>query len=315
MPASIRDALGAALLEWYRRQRRALPWRATRDPYCIWVSEVMLQQTRVEAVIGYYERWMRRFPSVEALASADLDSVLRAWEGLGYYSRARNLQRAAREVVAAHGGQLPRSIGDLKRLPGIGPYSAGAIASIAFDADEPVVDGNVMRVLTRLFALAGDPRRAPLAAQLWELARALIPPGSARDFNQALMELGATVCTPRTPRCDVCPLAGRCKARALQRVEDFPERSARPRWTEEVRAVAVLRRRGRVLVVKAPPDAVRWAGMWQFPDLLLGAAGSAEKALVESLRSRFGLNVELSKQIGSLQHQVTRFRIQLDVYA
>jgi A/G-specific adenine glycosylase len=172
-----------------------------------------------------------------------------------------------------------------------------------------------MRVLTRLFALPGDPRRAPLAGQLWELARALIVPGAARDFNQALMELGATVCIPRAPRCDVCPLSGRCKARALERVEDFPERGARPRWTEEVRAVAVLRRRGRVLVVKAPADAARWAGMWQFPDLLLAPGASAEKALVDSLRSRFGLNVELAEQIGRLQHQVTRFRIQLVVYA
>jgi A/G-specific adenine glycosylase len=311
----LRTELGVALLAWYRRQRRELPWRRTRDPYCIWVSEIMLQQTRVESVVSYYERWMRRFPSVKALAEADSDAVLQAWEGLGYYSRARNLQRAARHVVSAHGGNVPRDVGELRQLPGIGPYSAGAIASIAYDADEPVVDGNVIRVLTRLFGLSGDPRRAPLAAHLWQLARTLIPPGEARDFNQAVMELGATVCTPRAARCTECPIVARCRALALGQVEAFPERGARPKPTEELRAVAVIRRRGRVLVVRAPASAPRWAGMWQFPDLHLRATDSAPAALITSIRSRFGLDIGDLDPLGTLEHQVTRFRIRLAIYA
>ena len=195
--AKVRGAVTHALLDWYGKQRRPLPWRATRDPYCIWVSEVMLQQTQVATVIGFYERWLRRFPDVAALASAETEDVLRAWEGLGYYSRARNLQRAAQRVVERHGGQLPASVSQLLELPGIGRYSAGAIASIAFALDEPAIDGNIVRVLTRVFALRGDPKRAPLAGRLWQLARELLPSGRAGEFNQALMELGATCCTPR----------------------------------------------------------------------------------------------------------------------
>jgi A/G-specific adenine glycosylase len=309
------EPISSALLAWYRAVRRDLPWRNTRDPYCIWVSEIMLQQTRVQSVMGYYERWIRRFPSVEALAAADGEDVLIAWEGLGYYSRARNLQRAAQQIVAEHAGRVPRSVDALRGLPGIGPYSAGAIASIAFDADEPVVDGNVIRVLTRLFGLEGDPRREPLAGRLWGLARALLPRGQAADFNQALMELGATVCTPKSAECGRCPVAGQCRALALDRVQDFPARSPRPALTEERRAAAVVARRGRVLVVRAPPSAPRWAGMWQFPDRKLGAGDDPAQCLPESVATSTGISIALGESLGSLRHQVTRFRIQMDVYA
>jgi A/G-specific adenine glycosylase len=302
------------LLEWYGKQRRSLPWRATRDPYCIWVSEVMLQQTQVATVIGFYERWLRRFPDVAALAGADTEDVLRAWEGLGYYSRARNLQRAAREVVAQHGGRLPASVAALLSLPGIGRYSAGAIASIAFGADEPAIDGNIVRVLTRLFALSGDPKRAPLAGRLWELARALLPPGRAGDFNQALMELGATLCTPKSPRCSSCPLQRDCAALRADRVLDYPESAPRPAPTLERRAVAWVTKGQRVLAVRAPASAARWAGMWQFPDVELGAARSPESPLAKRLEQSIGLNVEVGERLLGLRHQVTRFRIELDVF-
>lgn len=302
------------LLEWYGKQRRSLPWRATRDPYCIWVSEVMLQQTQVATVIGFYERWLRRFPDVATLAGADTEDVLRAWEGLGYYSRARNLQRAARDVVAHHGGNLPDSVAALLSLPGIGRYSAGAIASIAFGADEPAIDGNIVRVLTRLFALGGDPKRAPLAAQLWKLARALLPTGRAGDFNQALMELGATICTPKGPRCASCPIQRHCAALRADRVLDYPESAPRPVATLERRAVAWVKKGLRVLAVRAPADAARWAGMWQFPDVELSAARAPHTALAKGLEKSTGISVLVGERLLELRHQVTRFRIELEVF-
>jgi A/G-specific adenine glycosylase len=304
-----------ALLDWYARERRQLPWRLSGDPYSVWISEIMLQQTQVATVIDYYERWMKRFPDVAALAAAETEDVLHAWQGLGYYSRARNLREAARQIVASFAGRLPESIAELRSLPGIGPYSAGAIASIAFGADEPVVDGNIVRVLTRLFCLTGDPKRAPLHGRIWALARALLPSGRASDFNQALMELGATCCTPRAPRCSLCPISAHCAALKQDRVQEFPHSSPRPSVLEERRAAAVVVRRGRVLVVQAPARSPRWAGMWQFPDVELGAEETPGARLEASVKRSTGLAIEAGASIGKLRHQVTRFRIDIDVYA
>jgi A/G-specific adenine glycosylase len=310
-----RAEIAAALLDWYTAARRDLPWRQSRDPYCIWVSEIMLQQTQVATVIGFYERWMRRFPDVARLAAAEVEEVLAAWEGLGYYSRARNLRSAAQRLLQEHGGELPRSVEALRSLPGIGAYSAGAIASIAFGADEPAVDGNIIRVLTRLFALRGDPKRAPLSGRIWQLARALIPPGRARDFNQALMELGATQCTPRTPRCSTCPVRHFCSAFADDRVREFPESAPRPAVTEQRRAAALVRRGQRVLCVRNSEAAPRWAGLWQFPDVPLGDGEDAPAALSSVLERKLGISVGALTFAGSLRHQVTRFRIAVDVYS
>jgi A/G-specific adenine glycosylase len=312
---SQREGVARALLDWYARERRQLPWRLHGDPYSIWISEIMLQQTQVATVIGYYERWMKRFPNVAALAAAETEDVLHAWQGLGYYSRARNLREAARKIVASFAGRLPESIEELRSLPGIGPYSAGAIASIAFGADEPVVDGNVVRVLTRLFCLAGDPKRAPLHGQIWALARALLPSGRASDYNQALMELGATCCTPRAPRCSLCPISPHCAALKQDRVQEFPHSAPRPPVLPERRAAAVVVRRGRVLVVQAPARAPRWAGMWQFPDVELGADEAPSTRLEASVKSSTGITIAAGASIGNLRHQVTRFRIDIEVYA
>ena len=246
------------LLAWFARERRALPWRQEpRDPYRVWVSEVMLQQTRVDVVVPYFERFTQRFPTLRALAEAPLDDVLALWSGLGYYTRARNLHRAAQAAQSA-GGALPRTRDALLELPGFGPYTAAAVASLAFGEDVPLVDGNVARVISRLFRLDGDAR-----AQAWALAGALLPAGRGGEFNEALMELGALVCAPRGPRCAACPLAALCEGK--DEPERFParkERRARPllQW----RAVALRRRDGAVLLARRPEGAL-FAGLWDLP--------------------------------------------------
>ncbi|MCK6537500.1 MAG: A/G-specific adenine glycosylase [Polyangiaceae bacterium] len=298
------------LLTWYRTHARDLPWRRTRDPYAIWVSEVMLQQTQVATVIPYFERWMQRFPDVSALARAELDDVLHAWQGLGYYSRARSLREAARVVEREHGGRLPRSVPALCQLPGVGRYTAGAIASIAHGTRAPIVDGNVERVLCRLYGLDGDPKKRPLAAELWRLAEALVPERRARDFNQALMDLGATLCTPKAPACERCPWRGPCVARGSNRQGELPARSARPRTTAVRVAAAVVERGGRWLVKQVPEGAPRWAGLWCFPHADRARAEAAERALGRAL----GTRVTTSEHLRTYKHSITRFRITLDVY-
>jgi A/G-specific adenine glycosylase len=309
-------SIAPVLVAWYRRARRDLPWRRTRDPYAIWVSEVMLQQTQVKTALPYYERWMRRFPTVHALARASEDEVLHAWQGLGYYSRARSLLNGARQVVLRHEGRLPQDVSALRELPGIGPYSAGAIASIAHRKREPAVDGNVKRVLCRLHALRGDPDRAPLAQELWQRARDLLATASVcpSDTNQALMELGAMLCTPRDPRCDVCPVASLCRARARGIVAELPRPPARAPIEKVRMAAAVVFRRGRVLVVRVPDDALRWAGMWQFPAAVVDEHETPERAASRAVRDVSGLAVAAEQLATVVRHSVTRHRITLEVY-
>lgn len=307
-------AIGRALLAWYAQHRRELPWRQSLDPYAVWVSEMMLQQTRVATVIPYFQRWMQRFPTVASLARAQESDVLHAWQGLGYYSRARNLQRAAALMVAEHAGRVPERIAELLALPGIGPYSAGAIASIAYGHAEPLVDGNVIRVLARLCALRGDPNRAPLKAVLWEVARSLVPADAPGDFNQALMELGATVCTPRNPRCSACPLAAHCQGLKAELVQILPELPARAKPTQVHMVAAVSARAGRVLVTKLLPDAPRWAGMWLFPSAEVGSTETPEAAVDRALQTMVGLRAQPTGIVCVIRHTVTRFRITLDAY-
>jgi A/G-specific adenine glycosylase len=307
------DAIRRKLLAWYDRNGRDLPWRRSRDPYAIWVSEVMLQQTQVKTVLGRFARFLVRFPSVDALARAPDDDVLHEWQGLGYYSRARRLHAAARAMRAEHGGRVPESRDALLALPGMGAYSAGAVASIAFGERVPVVDGNVVRVLTRLFALAGDPGRAPLKPRLWELAAELVPSARPGDFNQALMELGATVCAPREPACDRCPLARECKARALGTPRRFPEFPARMQPTAVRVAAAVVRRAGRVLVVRVPDDAPRWAGLHVFPHVALRARESAERGALRAAREH-GVRARIAGPLGTFRYSITRFRMTLEAF-
>ncbi|MBI4768972.1 MAG: A/G-specific adenine glycosylase [Chloroflexi bacterium] len=302
----------ARLLKWYARHARRLPFRETRGPYRVWVSEVMLQQTRMETVLPYFERWMERFPTLEALAAADLAEVLKAWEGLGYYARARNLHRAAQTVAGEYNGRLPETAVGLRQLPGVGRYTAGAIASIAFGDDVPALDGNGKRVLARVFEIRKNPKSAE--GDLWALAASLLPPGRAGEFNQALMDFGATVCTPRQPACAACPLRAVCRAFALGAQADLPLRAsktARPHY--EVTA-AIVRRGGRVLIAQRPPDKLL-GGLWEFPGGKVEAGETLAECLRRELREELGIEVEVGQQsIARLRHTYTHFRITLFVF-
>jgi len=301
------QTLQSALLAWYQKHQRDLPWRRTNDPYAIWVSEVMLQQTQVTTAKPYFERFMEKFPTVQALAQAPLDDVLKAWEGLGYYSRARHLHRAAQIVVAEHSGALPRDVEGLLKLPGIGRYTAGAIASIAFGLDEPVLDGNVVRVLSRLFRVREHPKEAATQKQLWALARRLTPTRQAALFNQALMDLGATVCIPKEPRCLICPLYELCRARAHNEQNELPLKAKRKPSPHHDLAVGVVWKGERCLLVQRKAKGLL-GGLWEFPGVRLNRGQSLQAALREHLKA-LGLRVRVGRKLTSVDHAFTHLRI------
>ena len=310
-PPSV-PAVRARVLRWYRRHRRDLPWRRTRDPYAIWVAETMLQQTRSQTVLRYFDRFLRRFPTVGSLARAPQSAVLTLWSGLGYYSRARNLHLAARGVAAAHAGRVPADPRVLRSLPGVGRYTAGAVASIAFGRCEPVLDGNVARVLARWFGVRGDPRAGPIRAELWKLAAELVSPRAPGDWNQALMELGATVCTPRAPGCERCPLRSECRACRGACVDEVPGRMRR-RVPERVRRAAlVVERRGKVLLMRRDTGRLL-RGLWEFPAIDTHGreeAGRAAGRLLAGLGARGG-SLELQ---GRIVHSIVHRRFETMVF-
>jgi A/G-specific adenine glycosylase len=271
-----------ALVAWYRRQKRDLPWRTARpDPYGIWVCEIMAQQTQIATVVRYWTRWMQRFPTPAALAAAPLDDVLAAWAGLGYYARARALHRAAQQIVASHGGRLPDDPDALEALPGIGRYTAGAIASIAYARRVAAVDGNVSRVLARVFAVEEDVRSPAGLAKLWRLAEALVPARAPGDFNQALFDLGATVCTPRSPSCLVCPLTNACVARASGRQDQLPVLIRRTAVKEVRVDAALVVREGAWLLGRRAPSGL-YGGLWELPEIAaVGALADRSRPLAE----------------------------------
>jgi A/G-specific adenine glycosylase len=305
------------LLAWYRHNGRELPWRGSPDPYAIWVSEVMLQQTRVETVIPYFERWMGRFPSVAELASASEQEVLNAWEGLGYYSRARNLQHAAQIVVTEYDGELPRDLKALRQLPGIGRYTAGAIASIAFGLDEPTLDGNLRRVLARVFNVEQPADASSGERVLWSLAAENLPPGKAGDYNQALMDLGAMICTPRDPACERCPVSELCRAYALGLQGQRPVIKPKAAIPQRVQAAAVVSRRGCVLLARRPSKGLL-GGMWEFPkgDAIPNGEldGDPPRELETTLETEYGLRARVGDPLGTLKHAYTHFRVQVHAY-
>jgi len=302
-----------ALLRWYRRSARALPWRATRDPYRVWVSEILLQQTRVETALPYYERFVDALPTVDALAAAPLDRVLRLWAGVGYYGRARRLHEAARVVVRERGGRFPSSSDEWQRLPGIGRYTAGAMASIVSGEPTPAVDGNVKRVLARLYGIEASIDAGPTQADLWRRAALLVARRSPGDFNQAMMELGARVCTARRPACAACPLRRWCVAWRDGLQDRLPVRSAR-RPVPRVDAVGgLVCEEDRCLLVRRLPTGLL-GGLWTLPGGELRRGENHGDALRRHLRAMLGVEVEVGKRLAAVRHEFSHRRLRIHVY-
>jgi A/G-specific adenine glycosylase len=344
-----KSKISSALLVWFRVNARDLPWRHDRSPYRVWLSEMMLQQTQVETVIPYFHRLLERFPTLDDLAAAPLGDVLKLWEGLGYYARARNLHKAANVIVNARHGEWPRTVEGLMALPGVGRYTAGAIASLAFDVRAPVLDGNVMRVLCRLFAIERDPKDAKVREELWQLAEALLPhppaPSpdskttnrkrgsvsspllktsssfsgeglgvrSAGEFNEALMELGALICTPRSPKCDVCPLAKFCEAKQRNRQDQLPLKTKRKPLPHFDVTAAVIRHNGRILIAQRPLGG-RLGGLWEFPGGKVEPGETLPQCLRREIKEELGLRIKVGQPIISIDHAYTHFKITLHAF-
>lgn len=304
----------ARLLTWYAANARALPWRGTSDPYAVLVSEFMLQQTRVETVIPYYERWMRLFPDIETLAGAPLDGVLKAWEGLGYYSRARSLHKAARTILTVHGGRVPGTVDVLRALPGVGEYTAAAVASIAFGADAAALDGNLRRVLARVDALDVHPRSPAGLKRLNQLAADLLPPDRAGDFNQALMDLSSMVCLPKKPRCPICPLADLCEANRRGLTESIPLKTKKAPVPTIIVTAGVLRRGNTVLLSKRPANGLL-GGLWEFPGGKQEPGESLPECLARELKEELGIVVSVGAELGVFKHAYTHFKVVLHAFA
>lgn len=304
-------AVAPRLLAWYGVSGRDLPWRGTRDPYRIWLSEIMLQQTTVAAAIPYYQRFLATFPTLADLAAAPSEAVIARWAGLGYYSRARNLHRTAQLIAGEHGGRFPETVAGLMTLPGIGRSTAGAILSIAFDRPAPILDGNVRRVLIRLAAIGGDPRAPATERRLWQLAELLTPPDRPHDYAQAIMDLGATVCTPQAPACDGCPLAELCAARRTGLADQLPEGRKRPAVPLR-RQVALLVRSGERLLARRRPPQGFLGGLWELP-VADRCEGETAEAAAGRLAAELGLGGELAAA-GELRHAYSHFTLQLALF-
>ncbi len=314
LPApAVRQAIRRKLLAWYDRNKRDLPWRRrTGDPYASWVSEIMLQQTQVETVIPYFERFMKRFPTVKALANATDDDLLAHWQGLGYYRRAMHLHKAAKQV-AGNGGSFPDTVDGLLELPGVGRYTAGAVASIAFDRRAAAVDGNVMRVFARLFEIEDDISQPRTQQRFWSLAEGLLPRKRCGDFNQAIMDLGATVCTPTNPRCLLCPLSTHCRAFANGDPSRLPVKKRTNAVPEIHHVVAMIRCGDAFLMTKRPAGGL-WSGLWEFPNAAVSNDESETAALGRVLEA-YGVEPDTeTEHVGRVTHRLTHRLMQFDVY-
>jgi A/G-specific adenine glycosylase len=304
--------LRQALLAWYARSGRDLPWRNTRDPYNIWISEIMLQQTQVKTVMPYFDRWLKQFPSIAALANSDLQTVLKTWEGLGYYARARNLHRAAQQIVAEHNGIFPQDLEMVLKLPGIGRTTAGGILSAAFNQQLAILDGNVKRVLARLIALEVPPNKA--LSKLWDLSQTLIDPDNGRDFNQALMDLGATVCTPRNPACLVCPWQSHCQAYNLGVQSELPMSESRAPLPHKIIGVAVIWNDDRqILIDRRKPEGLL-GGLWEFPGGKVEPGETIETCIAREIQEELGIEIEVGERLIVVDHTYTHFRVTLNVH-
>ncbi len=302
------------LLQWYQQNAADLPWRRQPTPYMVWLSEIMLQQTQVHTVIPYFQRFLNAFPTIESLACARLDEVLKLWEGLGYYSRARNLHRAAAIIVARYDGVIPSDVDELLKLPGVGRYSAGAIGSIAFDLAVPALDGNVMRVFTRLLDMDSDISLGATREALWEQAARWMPEQNAGAYNQALMELGQQICRPHKPDCAACPLRARCQAYAARTQADRPVKRARaPIPHYDVCAGLIRDEADRLLIARRPLDGLL-GGLWEFPGGKREAGETLQDCLARELREELAIEVEIANLFTTVNHAFTHFKITLHAF-
>lgn len=301
------------LLDWFAVHSRDLPWRRDYDPYAVWVSEIMAQQTQMDRVVDYFGRFMALFPDVASLAAAPEDAVLKAWEGLGYYSRARNLHAAAKSVMTEHGGRFPEELPDIRALPGIGDYTAGAIASIAYGVDAVAVEANVLRVLARVCDIDAPVKEPAGKARVLEAARSLLPPGRAREYNQALMELGGLVCRPKNPDCPACPVAGVCQARHLGIVADRPVLTKTKDITPLLVATGVLVQAGRVFIQKRLP-AGAWGNLWEFPGGRIEDGETPDAAIVREYAEETAFATEVTTKLAVIRHGYTTYRVTLHCF-
>lgn len=314
MSPAWRRALAQKLLAWFDLHARDLPWRRTNDLYAIWVSEIMLQQTQVVTVIPYWQRFLERFPDLPALAAAPEQDVLRLWEGLGYYRRARQLHVAAKRIAQEHGSEFPTSYSAVRELPGIGRYTAGAILSIGRDQRLPILEANTIRVLSRLTAFAGEAAGAAGRKHLWLLAEQILPAQRCGAFNQALMELGSEICTVKAPDCERCPVAVLCAARRRGLQSQIPRPAKRMNYEDATEIAVVVRDRGRVLLRQCQ-SGERWAGLWDFPRFAANGHGTLEEQIALRTYELTGVKVAAGEQLATIKHGVTRFRITLHCYA
>ena len=305
-----------SLLDWYRKNQRDLPWRKSNDPYAIWVSEVMLQQTQVKTVIPYFHRFLKKFPNIRALAQAEQESVLKVWEGMGYYARARNLHRAAIEVVDQHEGKIPSSFTQLKKLAGVGDYIAAAIASIAFQQPCPLVDGNVKRVLSRLFMI-DTPVNDSSGHKLFNQYASGFVDIQSRDhqgiFNQAIMELGALICRPRNPDCIQCPVAFYCNAYEKKVIDIYPKRLKKRKPPEYLVSAAILRKNGKILITRRKPEG-HLGGLWEFPGGKVRENETPEQACIREIKEEVNLDISVDTFLTRIRHAYTHFKITMDIF-
>ena len=308
--SSISKKIPPLLLKWFDKSKRDLPWRKTRDPYAIWISEIMLQQTQVDTVIPFYKRWMSAYPDIKTLAQASPDSVLKHWEGLGYYSRARNLHKAARIILQDHKGIFPDEYKKVLTLPGIGRYTCGAILSIAFGQKFPVLDGNVMRVFARIFTLS-DPVNTPsVQKRLWKMAEELLPLSRTGDYNESLMELGALICTPKNPKCPLCPLQKICLAEKENRQSLLPVKTGKPKIEKIRTVIALLWKSNRIFIQKRKAEGFL-GGLWEFPGGKVEKEESLEDALKREILEELGIEIEIVSPRPPIRHAYTRFQVTL----
>jgi len=311
LSAAQKNRIQTRLLRWFEKNGRDLPWRKTRDPYAIWVSEIMLQQTQVDTVIPYYQKFLKSFPTVYHLAKVNLSKVLKVWEGLGYYSRARNLHRASKIIINHFQGKIPDNLRDLLILPGIGRSTAGAILSFAYNKEAPILDGNVKRVLSRLFAISGS--KAKTEKFLWGISESLIPKGCSNPFNQALMDLGSMLCTPKDPQCPHCPLRDFCKGYLSGKPESYPPRTIKKTIPHIAGVSAVIEKDRKVLLNQRPPKGLL-GGLWEFPNWRVNGRKKLTDRLVNHVKSEIGLRVKVKRPLGPFHQTFSHFKLTLHVY-